>query len=177
MSTCQPYLPICIDLWFIHIYPKVWHTYGIWVGACVYFIISANLMLAWYIDWYRTSLTCSGNERRLVCKLNVRFHSCQKSFISFFPCIRLWWQQVAQTICCICVWKTRCIQSQLLDFPLAPFFAIFCRSWLMVCIMGDLLRFCFILARDVWEDDAQLSGELSCFLSFHEPTQSWLCRL
>ncbi|CAK9110544.1 Putative lipase ATG15 (Autophagy-related protein 15) [Durusdinium trenchii] len=92
---------------------RVWHTYGIWVGACVYFIISANLMLAWYIDWYRTSVTCDGNER--------------------------------------------CMTSQLLDFPLAPFFAIFCRSWLMVCIVGDLLRFCFILARDVWEDDAFLT--------------------
>ena len=44
--------------------------------------------------------------------------------------------------------------SQLLNFPLAPFFAIFCRSWLLVCIVGDLLRFCFILARDVWEEDA-----------------------
>lgn len=53
--------------------------------------------------------------------------------------------------------EPRCLKSQLLDFPLAPFFAIFCRSWLMVCIVGDLLRFCFILARDVWEDDAQLA--------------------
>lgn len=101
---------------------RVWHTYGIWVGACVYFIISANLMLAWYIDWYRTSMTCSGDER--------------------------------------------CIQSQLLDFPLAPFFAIFCRSWLMVCIMGDLLRFCFILARDVWEDDAFVSYRRVCCCDF-----------
>lgn len=42
---------------------RVWHTYGIWVGACVYFIFSANLMLAWYIDWYRTSLSCG--EKRL----------------------------------------------------------------------------------------------------------------
>eukprot|EP00438_Fugacium_kawagutii_P016861 Skav219693 [mRNA] locus=scaffold817:196422:202954:+ [translate_table: standard] len=66
-------------------------------------------MLAWYIDWYRTSLTCSGDKQ--------------------------------------------CVKSQLLDFPLAPFFAIFCRSWLMVCIVGELLRFCFILAQDVWEED------------------------
>ena len=42
---------------------RVWHTYGIWLGACVYFIASANLMLAWYIDWYRTSLSCG--EKRL----------------------------------------------------------------------------------------------------------------
>lgn len=48
--------------------------------------------------------------------------------------------------------------SQLLNFPLAPFFAIFCRSWLLVCIVGDLLRFCFILARDVWEEDAPPGG-------------------
>jgi len=88
----------------------------------VYFIISANLMLAWYIDWYRTSLTCSGNEQ--------------------------------------------CLKSQLLDFPLAPFFAIFCRSWLMVCIVGDLLRFCFILARDVWEDDAFVTYRRVCCCDF-----------
>ncbi|CAJ1440434.1 unnamed protein product, partial [Effrenium voratum] len=91
------------------IFLRVWHTYGIWVGACVYFTISANLMLAWYIDWYRTSITCEGD--------------------------------------------VQCSSSQLLSFPLGPFFAIFLRTWLLVCIVGDLLRFCYLLAKDAWEED------------------------
>lgn len=61
---------LIMSSFFFHISSKVWHTYGIWVGACVYFIISANLMLAWYIDWYRTSLTCSGNEQLLNCNFS-----------------------------------------------------------------------------------------------------------
>ncbi|CAE7528525.1 unnamed protein product [Symbiodinium natans] len=88
---------------------RVWHTYGIWVGACVYFTISANLMLAWYIDWYRTSSTYGLESRGA---------------------------------------------SEILHFPLAPFFAIFCRSWLLVCLVGELLRFCYLLAADAWEEDA-----------------------
>ncbi|CAE7677164.1 unnamed protein product [Symbiodinium microadriaticum] len=91
------------------IFLKVWHTYGIWVGACVYFTISANLMLAWYIDWYRTTGT-------------YRTESRGASFI--------------------------------FHFDLAPFFAIFCRSWLLVRVVGDLLRFCYLLAKDAWEEDA-----------------------
>ncbi|CAE7244249.1 unnamed protein product [Symbiodinium sp. CCMP2456] len=91
------------------IFLKVWHTYGIWVGACVYFTISANLMLAWYIDWYRTSGTYRIESRGA---------------------------------------------SQIFHFDLAPFFAIFCRSWLLVCVVGDLLRFCYLLAKDAWEEDA-----------------------
>jgi len=90
------------------IFLKVWHTYGIWVGACVYFTISANLMLAWYIDWYRQSGTYRESRGA----------------------------------------------SQIFHFDLAPFFAIFCRSWLLVCVVGDLLRFCYLLAKDAWEEDA-----------------------
>ena len=62
--------------WLKMVKPQVWHTYGIWVGACVYFILSANLMLAWYIDWYRTSVTCHGDERLLGCMVEVGRASC-----------------------------------------------------------------------------------------------------
>ncbi|CAE8733364.1 unnamed protein product [Polarella glacialis] len=122
----------------------VWHTYGIWVGACVYLIISSNLLLAWYIDWYRASLECGTDG------------SCASS-------------------------------HELLHFPIAQFFAIFLRSWMLVCLVGELVRFCFLLARDAWREDGfvtyrrvvcgdmarELDAELSAELASVEAGDTW----
>lgn len=97
---------------------RIWHMYGVWVSSCVYFTLASNLLLAWYIDWYRESIEC---DTRPHCK------------------------------------------SIFLRFPIGPFFAIFLRSWMLFCLAGELLRFCYLLAKDAWhEDQFQMYRRVVC---------------
>ncbi|CAE8638942.1 unnamed protein product, partial [Polarella glacialis] len=39
------------------------------------------------------------------------------------------------------------------SFPLIPFFAIFLRSWLLVALTGEMVRFCYMLGTEAWSTD------------------------
>lgn len=82
----------------------LWHTYGIWLSACIFLTTAANVLLSWYIQWYRQSRDSNAGP--------------------------------------------------LLNFPIGPFFAIFLRSWTLVCLVGDISRFCFLLTLEAWSCDA-----------------------
>lgn len=92
----------------------VWHTYGVWVGACIIFTASANLLLAWYIQWFRGS------------------------------------QRTQETQCT----EAGCIQKDFAEFQFGDFFAIFLRSWMLVSLVGEMARFCYLFALDAWRIDA-----------------------